>query len=200
VVIAVAAPGSAPNTTDDEDSNQEGKKPKAIPRKASPPSTPTKSGKATTPTSPPRTSPRRNFKLPNSLPYITSSPKTPEGKKVSSAGSKRKTTQGTGSKKKGRTGATVVHGKKTAPGGVVFLKDAEREGRARPKKTIRRFAFDVDRGIDESQVRYAYSILPAQKLDAGELVDKIEELSQTRKDLKDTIKAVRSKDGGTRPQ
>jgi hypothetical protein len=76
----------------------------------------------------------------------------------------------------------------TAPGGVVFLKDAEREGRARRKKTIRRFTFGVDRGTDESQVRYAYSILPAHKLDAGELVDKIEELSQTRKDLKDTKK------------
>jgi hypothetical protein len=97
-------------------------------------------------------------------------------------------TPGAASKKKSRTVATVVHGKKTAPGGVIFLKDAEREGRTKPKKTIRRFAFDVDRGIDESQVRYAYSIVPSQKLDAGELVDKIEELSQTRKDLKDTIK------------
>jgi hypothetical protein len=111
-----------------------------------------------------------------------------EGKKDSSAGSKRKATPGAASKKKGRTGATVVHGKKTATGGVVFLKDAEREGLTRPKKTMRRFAFDVDRGINESQVRYAYSIVPSQKLDAGELGDKIKELSQTRKDLKDTIK------------
>jgi hypothetical protein len=83
----------------------------------------------------------------------------------------------------------VVHRKKTTTNGVVFLKDAERQGLTRPKKTIRRFgAFDVDRGIDEDQVRYAYAIVPTQKLEGGELEDKIEALSQTRKDLKDTIK------------
>jgi hypothetical protein len=53
---------------------------------------------------------------------------------------------------------------------------------------MRRFAFDVDCGINESQVCYAYSIVPSQKLDTGELRDKIEELSQTWKDLKDTTK------------
>jgi hypothetical protein len=197
VVIEGGAPGSAANT-DDEDTNQEGKKLKAIPRKASPPSRPSKSGKATTPTSPSRStlaknsparsSPRRNMKLPNRFPDSPASTRTPEGEKDYSAGSKRKATPGAASKKKGRTRVTVVRGKKTAPGGVAFLKDAEREGLTRPKKTIRRFAFDVDHGIDESQVRYAYSIVPSQKLDAGEVVDKIEELSQTRKDLKDTIK------------
>jgi uncharacterized protein YhfF len=161
VVIEGAAPGSAANT-DDEDTNQEGKKPKAISRKATPPSSPSRSVKATTPTSPSRStpaknsparsSPRRNMRLPNRFPYIPATQGTPEGKD-SSAGSKRKATPGAASKKKGRTGATVVHGKKTATSGVVFLKDAEREGLGRPKKTMRRFAFDVDRGIDESQVR-----------------------------------------------
>jgi hypothetical protein len=82
----------------------------------------------------------------------------------------------------------VVHRKKTTTDGVVFLKDAERQGLTRPKKTIRSFAFDVDRGIHESEVRYAYAIVPTQKLEGRELEDKIEVLSQTRKDLKDTIK------------
>jgi hypothetical protein len=196
VVIEGAAPVSAANT-DDEDTNQ-GKKPKAIPRKATPPSSPSKSGKATTPTSPSRSTPPRNSptrstpprnrRLPHRFPDSPASTRTPEGKKDSSAGCKRKATPGAASKKKGKTGTMVVHGKKTTMGGVVFLKDAEREGLTRPKKTMRRFVFDVDRGINESQVRYAYSIVPSQKLDARELGDKIEELSQTRKDLKDTIK------------
>jgi hypothetical protein len=70
----------------------------------------------------------------------------------------------------------VVHRKKTTTGGVIFLKDAERQGLTRPKKTMRRFAWDVERGIDEAQVRYAYAILPSQKLDDREIVDKIEAL------------------------
>jgi hypothetical protein len=90
---------------------------------------------------------------------------------------------GTGNKK-----GKVAHRKKTTADGVVFLKDAEREGLTRPKKTIRRFAFDVDREIDEDQVRYAYSIVPTQTLEDGELEDKIKALFQTWKDLKDTIK------------
>jgi hypothetical protein len=130
-VVDKSAPGLVANT-DDEDTNQ-GKKPTAITRKATPPSSPAKSGKATTPTSLSRSTPPRNRRLPDRFPYIPASTGTPEGKKDSSAGSKRKATPGAASKKKGRAGATVVQGKKTATGGVVFLKDAEREGLTRPK-------------------------------------------------------------------
>jgi hypothetical protein len=126
IQVDKSAPGSVANT-DDEDTNQ-GKKPKAIPRKATPPSSPSKSGKATTPTSPSRSTPPRNRRFPNRFPGSRASTRTPEGKKDSSAGSKRKATPGATSKKKGRNGTTVVHGKKTATGGVVFLKDAERGG------------------------------------------------------------------------
>jgi hypothetical protein len=49
---------------------------------------------------------------------------------------------------------------------------------------MRRFVWDVEHVIDEAQVRYAYAILPSQKLDDGEIGDKIEALSQRRKDLK----------------
>jgi hypothetical protein len=83
VVVEAEVEESAPGLvsyTDNEDTNQ-GKKPKAIPRKATPPSSSSKSGKATTPTSPSRSTPPRNRRLPNRFPDSLASTRTPEGKK-----------------------------------------------------------------------------------------------------------------------
>jgi hypothetical protein len=160
------------------------KKPKAVPGKATPPSTPDKSKKAAEAPSPRRTSPRNPMKPPSTFPDSPASTRTPEGKKVASGGSKRKAARGSTGKKK----VKAVSKTKTAAGGMIFLKNAVQQGGTRPKKTMRRFAWDVERGIDEAQVRYANAILPGQKLEKGELGDKIEALTQARKGIKDTIK------------
>jgi hypothetical protein len=84
-------PGTSSGSGDEKDEGGDGesthgsessidKKPKAIPRKATPPSSPDKFRKAAQPTSPRRTSPRRSMVVRNHFPYNPASPKTPEKK------------------------------------------------------------------------------------------------------------------------
>ena len=98
-------PGSLSGSGDEkdegvDDESNEGsdpstdKKPKAIPGKATPPSTPDKSKKDAQAPSPRRTSPRNAMKLPSTFPDSPASTRTPEGKKVASGGSKRKEARG----------------------------------------------------------------------------------------------------------
>jgi hypothetical protein len=96
VEVGESAHGSESSTEDDKDTNQ-GKKPKAIPRKATPPSSPSKSRKATPPTSPARSSPQRNIRIPNRFPDSPASTRTQEGKNDSLTGSKRKAGPGAAS-------------------------------------------------------------------------------------------------------